>query len=78
MNHPTVHINTDRMNMPVDEKDLFAARQAAYKNCNSRSTAIITILVVAYNRLEKTRRCVESILNHTKGIDYELLLEVGS
>lgn len=74
MNHPTVHINTDRMNMPVDEKDLFAARQAAYKNCNSRSTALITILVVAYNRLEKTRRCVESILNHTKGIDYELLL----
>lgn len=74
MKNHTVQINTDRMRMPVDEKNLFDARQAAYENCNSHSTAIITILVVAYNRLEKTRRCVESILKYTKGIDYELLL----
>lgn len=74
MKNRTVRIDTDRMRMPVDEKSLFAARQTAYENCNSHSTALITILVVAYNRLEKTRRCVESILKYTQGIDYELLL----
>lgn len=74
MKNHTVHIDTDRMRMPVDEETLFDARQTAYENCNNRSTALITILVIAYNRLEKTRRCVESILKYTKGIDYELLL----
>lgn len=34
----------------------------------------VTIWVQAYNRLEKTKRCVESILKYTDDVDYDLLL----
>lgn len=33
-----------------------------------------TISVVAYNRLETTKRCVESILKYTTGVKYKLIL----
>ena len=34
----------------------------------------VTIMILAYNRLDKTKRCIEAVLEHTKGIDFELLL----
>jgi len=34
----------------------------------------VSILVLNYNRLEKTKRCIESVLKYTQGIDYELIL----
>ena len=74
MENPTLQIHTDQMNPPANASTLIDARQIAYQNCNTVSSSLITILVVAYNRLEKTKRCVESILNYTQGIDYELLL----
>ena len=74
MENPTLQIHTDQMTPPANASTLIDARQIAYQNCNTVSSSLITILVVAYNRLEKTKRCVESILNYTQGIDYELLL----
>lgn len=36
---------------------------------------LISIMVIAYNNLEKyTKQCVECILKYTRGIDYELVL----
>ncbi|WP_339267558.1 glycosyltransferase [Paenibacillus sp. FSL R5-0470] len=34
----------------------------------------VSILVTAYNKLEYTKQCVDSILRYTQGIDYELIL----
>ena len=34
----------------------------------------VTIWVQAYNKLEKTKRCIESILKYTDDVDYDLLL----
>ena len=34
----------------------------------------VTIMIQGYNRLEKTQKCVESVLKYTKGINYDLLL----
>ena len=34
----------------------------------------VTLIVVAYNGLEKVKNCVESVLRYTKEINYELLL----
>lgn len=34
----------------------------------------VTIVIQAYNQLEKVRRCVESVIKYTQDVDYELLL----
>lgn len=34
----------------------------------------VTIWIQAYNRLEKTKHCVESVLQYTADVDYDLLL----
>ncbi len=67
-----IEINTDHLKPPNVGDDLYSNRMTMAK-MQSRN-AEVTIFVQAYNRLEKTRRCVESVLRYTKGIDYELLL----
>lgn len=69
-----VHINTDMMEAPLDGGSLFETRHIAYQNCNDPSLPKITIAVTAYNRLEKTKRCISYILEYTSGFDYELVL----
>lgn len=34
----------------------------------------VTVMLQAYNRIEKTKVCIENILKHTTGVDYDLLL----
>ena len=66
-------IDTRHLIPPTEADDLYNSRKNAYKSL-LENTPEITILVIAYNRLEKTKRCVASILAYTEGIDYELLL----
>lgn len=66
-------VNTDELPPPVEGNDIYTSRRNAYKFLPA-DTPEVTILVIAYNRLEKTKRCVASILEHTSGVDYELLL----
>lgn len=67
-----IEINTDRMIQPKTESNLFTNR-ALFAEMQ-QTEAEVSIVVVAFNRLDKTRRCVGSILEYTKGIDYELIL----
>ena len=67
-----IKIDTDQMEQPKIDGDLFTNRALLVET--QQNTAEVSIIVVGYNRLEKTRRCVESILEYTKGIDYELIL----
>lgn len=69
-----VYVNTDMMESPLDGENLFETRRIAYQNCSDTTLPKITISVTAYNRLEKTRKCVGYILEFTKDFDYELLL----
>lgn len=66
-------VNTEHLLPPIEADDLYNSRKNAYKSL-LEGTPEVTILVIAYNRLEKTKRCIASILEYTKGIDYELLL----
>lgn len=66
-------IDTSSLTPPAEGDTLYISRKNAYQDLLPDEPEA-TIFVVAYNRLEKTRRCVESILEHTRGIDYELLL----
>lgn len=69
-----IEINTDQMEQPAVGSDLFSNR-AAVAEMQQRTNAVeVSILIQAYNRLEKTKRCVESVLTYTTGIDYELIL----
>lgn len=66
-------INTNSLTSPVEADNLYISRKNAYENLLP-GIPEVTVFVVAYNRLEKTKRCVSSILKYTEGIDYELLL----
>lgn len=73
-----IELNTDKMEPPAVGNDLFENRTAVAE-MRGADQAEVSILLLAYNRLDKTRRCVESILDNTKGISYELvLLDNGS
>lgn len=67
-----IELNTDQLEPPKVGDDLFINRAAV---AELQSTAAeVTIIVQAFNRLEKTQRCVESILKYTQAVDYALLL----
>ncbi len=70
-------LNTSHIN-PVTQGDtsnqsLYKMRTSSLNFGRKSSDPLVTIYVQAYNRLNKTMKCVESILKYTEG-DYELLL----
>ena len=68
-----IEINTDKMSPPEVGNDLFENRNTIAK-MRPEGKPEVTIIIQAYNRLDKTKRCVESVLENTKDINYELLL----
>jgi GT2 family glycosyltransferase len=71
---PFIEINTGQMKPPGVGDDLFQNRAAIVGMQQTAGCAEVSIVVQAYNRLEKTKRCVESVLKYTKNVDYELIL----
>ncbi len=69
-----IEINTDRMEKPVVGSNLFSNRASIAEMQQLSNGAEVSIIIQAYNRLDKTKRCVESVLTYTSGIDYELIL----
>lgn len=67
-----IEIDTDRMEPPKVGDSLYENRRALVEM--QEDIPEVSIIVQAFNRLEKTRRCVKSILSYTKNIDYELIL----
>ena len=59
-----IELNTDKMEPPAVGNDLFENRTAVAE-MRGADQAEVSILLLAYNRLDKTRRCVESILDNT-------------
>ena len=66
-------VDTSQLSAPTEAEDLYCSRKNAYTSLPADVPGI-TVLVIAYNRLEKTKRCVSSILKYTSDIPYELLL----
>lgn len=65
-------INTDHMQPPEVGDDLYTNRSKVVRQVQGEVE--VSIVIMAYNRLEKTKRCVSSVLQYTKGINYELIL----
>ena len=66
-------LGTEHLDAPDPSKSLWENRAAAYRMYDVPGVPLCTIAVTAYNRLQKTKTCVECILKYTD-IDYELLL----
>lgn len=67
-------IDTSRMIAPNAGNDLYINRELLVDMQQQTRDTEVSILVGAYDRLEKTKRCVESILKYTNGVSYELIL----
>lgn len=71
-----IEVNVDHKINSRSAETLLEGRQfiAEQSLAGKQIQSDVTILVQAYNRLEKTERCVESILKYTDDVDYDLLL----
>ncbi len=67
-------INTDHLSVATPTNELWENRSAAYSMYDAPEIPKCSIMVQGYNRLHKTRYCVECILKYTQDVDYELIL----
>ena len=47
---------------------------SSFKSMSKPFCSDVTIWIQAYNNFEKTKRCIESVLEYTKDIDFDLIL----
>ena len=69
-----ITINTESCVVDNKKNSLLDGRRSIAKMEQNFANAKVSITVLAYNRLEKTKRCIDSLLKYTKNIDYELIL----
>ena len=66
--------NTDDKIPPQPGNGLIASRKNRIIASLGKRAELVSIIVQAYNRLEKTKICIECILKYTTDIEYELVL----
>lgn len=71
-----IEVNISQKTNDRSVETLYEARQLiADQSLSSKHfQSDVTILVQGYNRLDKTKRCVESVLKYTDDVDYDLIL----
>lgn len=69
-----IEVNTDEIQGVKAGDGLFENRTAVVDQLQQAVTAEVTIAIQGFNRLDKTKQCVESVLKYTENVDYELLL----
>ncbi len=69
-----IYVNTDEIIPPTESDTLIKSRKQIYNSFISKAQTQITVFIIAFNRLEKTKVCVESVLENTKDLDHELVL----
>jgi len=69
-----VTVDTSNLNSPKEDNDIFVSRANVFSLLHVQDAPKVSILIIAYNRIEKTKNCVESVLKYTSEIDYELVL----
>lgn len=73
-NDPVIWLDTDHMKRPQAGETIMENRLNFYHAVQSDANFAASVCVMAYGRLEKTKRCVESILKYTKQVNVELIL----
>lgn len=67
-------VNTDALTPQSSSGDMWEKRKKAYYMYDAPDVPTCSIVVQGYNRLNKTRYCVECVLEYTQDVDYELIL----
>ncbi len=67
-------MDTDNKMAPQPESDIYLARRRVGRVILDDDAPQVSVIVLAYNRLEKTKTSIECILRHTLDADYELIL----
>lgn len=69
------NISSDKFDLPGYDDDIITARRFISENLEKiKPSSEVTILVVAYNKIDKTMKCLESIFKYTSNIDFDLIL----
>lgn len=58
----------------TERESLYELREYFSANTSESKLSELTIMVQAYNGLNKTKKCVETILKYSSNVDYDLLL----
>lgn len=71
-----IEVKIEKPSDKNDAKNIYEAREMVAKNSMyaKKYKTDVSIIVLAYNRLENTKRCVESILKYTNDVNYDLML----
>lgn len=68
-------VSTDDMKAPEPGNTLYESRKNYFDTVIYKEGAPeVTITIMGYNRLEKTKRCIEYVLKYTTDVNYELIL----
>jgi GT2 family glycosyltransferase len=67
-------VNTDDKVAPQLDDGLLARRKNQIASSLGNQAELVSVVVQAFNRFEKTKMCVECILKYTIDIEYELVL----
>lgn len=70
----SIVIDTDKLLAPVEGDNLHISRKNIYDGRLSELNPTVSIFVLGYNRLSKTKKCVECVLKYTADISFELIL----
>lgn len=69
-----VEENTDDVSAPEPGNGLYESRKNRVDAALAADEDLVTIVVQSFNRLDKSMKCIDSILKYTKDINYELIL----
>ncbi len=72
-----IEINTDYVNIPIESENLIDSRANAASSF-MQDTGDLSIAVISYNRVEKTKVCVENLLKNTNMPFRLILIDSGS
>lgn len=67
-------LDTNGISIGGEELGIWKNRERFYIATEAKEEPLVSIYVLGYNRIQKTKYCVECILEHTRDIDYELIL----
>ena len=67
-------IDTSNKKSAIPAEEILAGRKNFADANDNGMDSDVTILIQAYNRLEKTKECVSSVLKYTTDVNYDLLL----
>lgn len=71
-------INTDKVDPPIESNSLLESRANAAHSFTQNCDSELSIAVISYNRIEKTKICIENLIKNTKLPYHLILIDSGS